>query len=195
MSVDRRLRAGLHDAADQLPTDTERAFARVVTGARRQRARRRVAGGILASAVVATAALAWPQLAPGDRAPAPAPAPEPPTSPAGQYVVDVPEPDQRTNDVDMSGRWLITLAEDGSVTFDPPAGFPANVEGGTYSVTGGELRTDLFLSGVCEATQAAGPVATYRWSRTADSLDLTPIDENCPGRQALFDAPVWRVIP
>jgi hypothetical protein len=193
MSVDRRLRAGLHAAAYQLPTDTERAFANVVTGARRQRVRGRVVGGVLASAVVATSALAWHELAPGDRDLATAPAPV--TSPAGQYVVDVPEPDRRTNDVDMSGRWLITLTEDGSVTVDPPVGFPANVDGGTYSAKRGELRTDLFVGGVCEVTQATDPVATYRWSRTADGIDLTPLDEKCPGRQALFDAPVWRGVP
>ena len=193
MSVDRRLRAGLHDAADQLPTDTERAFAAVVTGARQQRVRRRVAGGVLASAVVATSALAWQQLTPADRGAAPAPAPA--ATPAGQYVVDVPDARSGGNAVDMAGRWLVTLTQDGSIAVDPPPGFTASVDGGTYSVTGDELRTDLFVGGVCETTQATDPVASYRWIRTAAGLDLVPLDENCPGRQALFDTPLWRVVP
>lgn len=94
----------------------------------------------------------------------------------------------------------------GEVYGSPPAGIPLGTatlvvepdgvvftthgDGGdeelTFDVTGDRMK--VTGGAYCDDPAAS---STYRWSRSGDSLVITPIDNDCPDRQALL-AGTWR---
>jgi hypothetical protein len=195
MSLDRRLRDGLHDAAVGTAPDVERHLARVLTRHRRRTRARRSASVLAAALVVVAVALGVPSVTSGLREDdASVLEPAPPPSLPGTYVVDVPTSAAAESD-GMTGRWVVVLGPDGDVDVTPPPGFRGVTSGITYRTDGDLLRIDAFISDpVCQGSQVAGPVGTYRWARSATRLQLEAVDESCAARELLFAGQPWQVL-
>lgn len=189
-----RLREGLQRAADA-PVDVEHAL-RVVLSRRRQRVRARRTGSVLlAAAAVVVAAVVLPAVVggllrdPESLPPAAAP------SLRGTYVVDV-DPTAAVDAYGLSGRWIVELAEGGSLRLTPPATFSGPASGSSYGVDGDLVRVDAFVADrLCQQVQQDQPVGTYRWARTAAALVLEPVSEACPARELLFAGQPWTAVP
>jgi hypothetical protein len=144
MSIDSRLRNGLHGAAAAVTPDTASALREVRRRATRRRRTVFVARIAVAAAAAAVIFGAGPIVVDRLRAPDQV-APAAPTSLVGTYVVDVAEQQAaRAPEHRMVGRWVVTLRADGVLEFVPPDGYPHNAVTGTYRVEGDLFRTNLF---------------------------------------------------
>jgi len=195
MSVDRRLREELHASADPLSVDMERAFDAVITGARRRRYRTRIVNTVVVAAAAASLFVAV-DLARNGNGPTPSPAQTAPSSApsiAGRYVIDVP-PEATGNQHGLTGRWTVVLGTDGSMSLEAPPGFSATTDGASFSISGQQMRTDLFVGGLCQGAQATQPLGVYQWSWSGPDLVFTAITEECAPRGVLFAGRPWQAI-
>ena len=141
MSVDRRLRNGLHRSADALASDPFDAPAAVQTRASRRRRRVLIARTAVAALALAGVAVAIP-LATMDGPTAEtvtASGSEDPSLLPGSYTVDV-EPSDIADQHGIVGQWVIQLDDDGTVTFHPPAPF-GGTSSASYEVEGDQVST------------------------------------------------------
>jgi hypothetical protein len=188
MSIDSRLRNGLHGAAAAVTPDTASALREVRRRATRRRRTVFVARIAVAAAATAVIFSAGPIVVDRLRAPDQV-APAAPASLVGTYVVDI-EDDLAAHSHGMAGRWVVTLRADGVVEFQAPDGYPHNALSGTYRVEGDLFRTNLFVDVPgCQLGDAG--VATYRWVRTAGDLRFFVVSDTCMAQQVLFIYQPW----
>ena len=188
MSIDSRLRNGLHGAAAAVTPDTASALREVRRRATRRRRTVLVARIAVAAAVTAVIFSAGPIVVDRLRAPEQV-APAAPASLVGTYVVDVAE-GEASYLHDMIGRWVVTLRADGVVELAAPDGYPHNAQSGTYRVEDDLFRTNLFLDVPgCQLGDAG--VASYRWVRTAGDLRFFVVSDTCMAQQVLFIYQPW----
>lgn len=189
MSIDRRLRAGLHRSAEVVRPDVSDALHAVERRASRQRrlvaiARfATVAAVAVAAAIVGTVAVHGRPRADTGVLPA--------GQPVGTYVVDVPTFDlaQRQG---MTGRWVVTLRPDGVLQITPPQGFTGNPYGASYQTNGDLLRTNALMSSPgCQLS--SNPTGVYRWMRTPTELTFAVVADTCDARRLLFAGQGWAV--
>lgn len=113
----------------------------------------------------------------------------------GTFAVDVDQSPVAAQ-YGMAGRWVIELRADESIQMEPPTTFEGPTSGISYRAEGDTVVTDAFISDpLCTVSQTVEPVGTYRWERTGDTLELTPMTETCDARRLLFAGQRWEVLP
>lgn len=200
MSLDRRLREGLGRITAGIDPDVDWHLGRAVRDARRRVALRRAGVALAAAAAIIVSVVLGPRALDAlssvtQRPPAadqPAPTVAAPTTLgdqaiAGTYSRTVPagDPDARSNH--LAGRWTIQLRPDGTMTVTAPAGFTGVLSGSQFQVQADTFRTTLFVQDLCSNL----PVPTYRWTRVADRLRFTPIDDRCGARVTVLASGPW----
>jgi hypothetical protein len=193
MSIDQRLRNGLHPVDPDGRLDTLAALRRVEQQAARQaRTTRVVVGALVAAALVAVVGVgAALQQGRPDTPDVVATQPSEETL-LGTYVVDVPESPVARRD-GLVGRWVISLEPDGALELRPPATYTGATTGAAWRVEGELLRTDALVEPGCQAEN--GYVGTYRWSLTDDLLVFSLADDACDVRRELFTGSAWERVP
>ncbi len=205
MSFDRRLRNALEREAARLEPDVERQL-----GAVESRVRRGSPIGwgtvVFAAAVLVAAIILRTQGASlpagvgssGSPSETAAPSASAEASPAsypqvaGTYTVTLDPTATSVKRDGLGGLWTMRLLPDGEVLLTAPptySGGANSLSGVAFSVSGGELRTNLFINGSCAA------VGSYAWSRTGGDLALTPVDDTCSIRRTLLATKPWSVVP
>ena len=216
MSFDDRIRNELEREAARVEPDIERQLGAVEARA----ARHRSVGGptiVLAAAVVVAALILRTgtgptQIGPGtDRSPGPgasggpiasaSPASAAPsqlaasaaTYPeiAGTYDVVLDPADAAVARDTLGGTWTMRLEADGAVVLTAPSTFTAGagLTGIAFSLQADRFRTNLFINDVC------GTVGTYTWARSAGSLVLTALSDDCAIRRTLLATKPWTTRP
>lgn len=159
---------------------------RVYEGRHRREVRRRVAAGLTAGALM-IAVIVW--LA-GSLADAPTrPAAPSPIAIDGTYRTTLLSADPRVAELDVAGTYTLTLTPSGVIQLETPPGFEDTHEsasGEAYRVTGNVVTIGSFSTFSCPGT-----VGTYRVERTETELRLSPIDEPCALREAIFGTAPW----
>jgi hypothetical protein len=189
MSIDQRLRAGLHRSADAIRPHVSDAFHAVEQRTRRQRRIAAIARLATAAAVAVVAAIVGTIAVHG--LPRAGTGVLPAGQPVGTYVVDVPTSDlaQRQG---MAGRWVVALRPDGVLHITPPEEFTGNPYGASYQINGDLLRTNAFISS--PGCQLSGDqMGIYRWIRIATELTFTVVADTCDARRLLFAGQAWQV--
>lgn len=191
MSVDRRLRAGLHRTAETLASDPFGALDQVEAKARRRQRRAVAARVAVATLGLAGLAVTVPFVVRdnGTGQTVTVGQPDDPSGLAGSYTVDV-APSALADQHRMVGRWVIELTEDGTVTMQPPAAF-SGATSASFQATGHRLSTDAFVNDLCVQAQATTPLGTYRWEDTGSGLRFVAETETCGVRQLLFTGQEW----
>ena len=193
MSIDQRLRNGLHPADPDHGLDTLAALRRVEQRAtQRARTTRMAVGALVVAALVAVIGVGV-ALQQGRSDTTDVVATQ--TSELaliGTYVVDVPDsPTSRREG--LVGRWVISLEPDGALELRPPPSYTGATTGAAWRVAGDLLRTDALVEPGCQADN--GYVGTYRWSLTDDLLVFDLVDDACAVRRALFTGSDWERVP
>ena len=188
MSIDSRLRIGLHSAAAAVTPDTASALRQVQRRATRRRRTILVARIAAAAAMTAVIFIAVPIVFERVRAPDQV-APAAPASLVGTYVVELPD-DEAAYFNDMDGRWEVTLRADGVVEAEAPDGYPHGALNGSYRVEGDLFRTNLFRD-VPGCQLGDSGVATYRWVPTPEGLRFFAVSDTCLAQQVLFIYQPW----
>jgi hypothetical protein len=177
MTIDERLRRGLH--ADLAPpaSGLDVRAGRVLERARRRRIVRRATTGVVIAAVVGLAAIAAPRLLDLARPLGPAVRPDAPSIPPamprispGTFRTTIPSGGQ-ADALGASGRWRLTLGEhDASLgrVGDPPATGPV-------SWAEGSITVDALSCGL-------GP-GRYAWGVEGATLRFSLIRDPCPLRR------------
>ena len=192
MSIDQRLRNGLHPADPDHGLDTMAALRRVEQRATRRARTTRVAlGALVAATLVAVIGVG---AALQGRPDSPDVVATQPSEQAliGTYVVDVPDsPAARSEG--LVGRWVISLEADGALELRPPPSYTGATTGAAWRVQDERLRTDALVEPACQADN--GYVGTYRWLLDDALLVFTVVDDACDVRRALFTDGVWERVP
>lgn len=171
--LDLLLRTALH-RADDLPVET--AYDAVVARSAQRTLRRRI--GL--AAVVAVLVVAGVGGVLGLQAP-PAPPPavdHPHATLQGAWTRTV------TGGEVGDGAWTLTFADPPMLEIVGPPDRPSTsvTDGASYTVSGDEVRVNIFVNGVCDVAQ----VGTYRWTATGGLLYLDVIADDCEQRQELL---------
>jgi hypothetical protein len=189
MSIDRRLRAGLHRSAEVVRPDVSFALQAVERRARRQRRIVAIARFATVAAVAVVAAIVGTVAVHGR--PSSGTRVLPAGQPAGTYVVDIPTSDIAQQQ-GMAGRWVVTLLPDGVLQITPPDAFTGNPYGASYRLDGDLLRTNAFMS-MPGCQLSSNPIGVYRWIRTPTELTFTVVADTCDARRLLFGGQGWTV--
>ena len=189
MSLDRRLRDGLHASGDTVTPDSLLALENVEGRAREHRRRRHIVqvASVAVAVMVLTIGISWTARL---RAPEPPLTSDPAPAVAGAYVVDVADAAWSRNER-MVGRWIVELTPNGTMEILPPDSFLGGRDGISYQINGDRLRTNAFVNSLCDATATTSQVGTYRWTLTATTLRITAINDSCHTRRMFFTSPVW----
>ncbi len=188
MSIDQRLRNGLHPADPDHGLDTLAALHRVEQRAETQARTTRVVVGVLLAAVL-VAVIGVGAALQGR--------PDTPDVVAGEavlvgtYVVDVPDSPVALRD-GLVGRWVISLEADGALRLRPPSSYTGATTGAAWRVEDELLRTDALVEPGCQA--ANGYVGRYRWSLAGDRLTFGVVEDACDIRRILFAGSDWEVV-
>lgn len=116
----------------------------------------------------------------------PEPAPRPGGGLSGTWVRTL----DGAQDPAWNGPWTIAFADGGVLTLSPPRALPAGTDGAAYATSGAQVRVDAFVNGICNELSPG----TYAWSRSADGLRLTAVDDACAPRVELL-AGTWTEQP
>jgi len=192
MSVEERLRTGLARNSDSLQPSVERDLALVLARKRRRTQRRWAGSGLAAAAAVTAIVLAVPHV--GDRSqpaepPSTAEVQEPAGPVVGEYVVDVART-PGTRAAGVAGRWVITLAADGGMSFVPPPGYLGVVSGLSYRSDGDLMQTNALIDSPGCQTDGEEP-GVYRWTQTVESLQFVLVRDPCDARRLVFAGQRW----
>ena len=193
MSIDQRLRNGLHPSDPDHGLDTMTALRRVEQRAtQRTRTARVAVAALVAAALVAVIGIGV-ALEQG-RPSSPDVVATQPSERAllGTYVVDVPESPAARRE-GLVGRWVISLEDDGALELRPPPTYTGATTGAAWRVEDELLRTDALVEPGCQADN--GYVGTYRWSLTDDLLVFSLVDDACDVRRTLFTGSDWERVP
>ena len=189
MSLDRRLREGVDRLTSDIDPDVERHLHTSRTKARRRIVVRRLAVTAAAVAGFALVLVAGPRVLDAVRS-EPVPADQPTVGPeavAGTYAIEIAPDTGVVDEQGLAGTWTFELAEDGSMVIDAPNTFIGTVEGYTWEIEGGVLRTDAFVNDLCNEAQGAGvPVGEYRWEVIGGDLILDVRSDRCEARTEIL---------
>jgi hypothetical protein len=191
MSLDQRLRNGLHRSASTISPNYSQAFHTVLRRADRRRRVRMVGrlvalGAALAIIGVGVVVVRGLDLTRGGV--------DPVTDPAltGTYTVDVPD-SADARQAGLVGRWEVALRADNTIRLTPPSTAFTGSRDGSYRVEDDLFRSDLFLDiPGCQVAQTQ--VGTYRVARVGDQLTFTEVDDSCAARREFFSQP-WKGTP
>ena len=194
MSLDQRLRNGLHGSASRLePEDHVAALVRVQARARRADRTTRWIQGALAVAAIAVAVAVLPPVV--DRLTAP----DPPVQVAdagleGTYVADVADT-AAARRAQLTGRWVITFGTKGVLSLNPPPEYAGTTAGTRYEVDGQVVSTDALIDHPgCQSSEISN-VGTYEWRLDDDRLRLSVVRDSCQARVALLSGQEWARVP
>ena len=198
MSVDQRLRAGLHAEAAALPPATVERDLALVNARVGLRRRRRWASGIAIAALGAAASVAvgakLVTIVDDVRDPdAASPAARMPTELIGDYVVDIPDTTE-ANRLQVNGRWVVRIAADGTLDLTAP-------QDGADGAADASIRLERDHRVVTNALhsvpgcQAEPAVGTYEYTLGRDDLTFEVVGADCLGRILLFTSAPWQELP
>jgi hypothetical protein len=192
MSLDRALREAFEHDARTIGDHADERLTGVMQAGRRRRRTRRAAVAVGVAAICALGVLSVPVVSDllAERDAVPAGPPGPFAEIAGVYEVTLPASEGGEPFPRVAGVWVMSLGDQGIVVLSSPPGTRLNLSGVSFSIEGDRFRINAFANGPCGQT-AAG---TYRWRLTDDELILTPLDEPCAVRAAVFGARPWRVV-
>jgi len=185
MSIDSRLRDGLHRSMSAIDTDAERHLDDAHRRGNRRIVIRRVAAFAAVVLIVATIALTAPAITDlirdlRDRAAKP-----PTTLPiTGTYTTTITSGD--ATDPTAEGTWLLSL-EGGTLDLASltNGGIARSVS--QYQVTGREFLTSALGGDGCSG------IGRYATTRTASSLTFELVSDSCQLRIAIFTSRPWRI--
>ena len=193
MSIDQRLRNGLHPADPDRGLDTAAALRRVEQRAARQtRTARVVVGALVAAALVAVIGVGTALQQGRPDTPDVVATQTSEQALIGTYLVDVPDSPAASRE-GLVGRWVISLEAGGALELRPPKSYTGATTGAAWRVEDELLRTDALVEPSCQADN--GYVGTYRWSLTDDLLAFTVVEDACTVRRALFTGSDWERVP
>lgn len=160
--------------ADDLPVDNP--YDAVVARSA-QRTRRRRVGLAAAAAVLVAAGVGGVLQLQSSSTPPPA-VEQPHATLAGSWTRTV------TSGAVGDGAWTLSFEGPPVLRMEGPTDRPATsvTDGASYTVSGDEVRVNIFVNGVCDVA----PVGTYRWTVDGALLYLEPIDEGCAARRQLL---------
>ena len=195
MSLDRRLRDELQREAEGIEPDVGRGLMVVEA-----RARRRATAGlgtllvgaaVVVLLVVGVQALGStsPDSGPGGSVPPTVPlSPSSETSDVvGAYRATLETSDGGAEFADLAGEWTMELTPAEVMLMAPPGTFRegGGVQSGVaYSIDGARFRTNLFQ-------QLCNSVGAYGWVLEGGTLTLTPVEDDCALRRAVFASTPW----
>ena len=200
MSIEQRLRDGLAENARSIDPFVERELGAVLARKRRRTHLRWAGyGGMAAAAAVVTVvALA---LIGQRQATTPPATPDTTTTTsttttnglAGRYVVDVAASKQAEH-LNLVGRWVIVLEDDGALELVPPVGYTGIVSGLSYRIEGDRIRTNAFIdSPGCQRT--ADQSGLYEWHQSGGVVDFVVAHDDCAARRLIFSGQTWVSAP
>ncbi|HEU4356755.1 MAG TPA: hypothetical protein VFT27_14295 [Actinomycetota bacterium] len=108
-----------------------------------------------------------------------------PAAVAGTYGTRLLDQDPDVARLALAGRYELRLSSDGSLIMLSPPDVDMPGPPIAFTVTGARFTTDLLVGQGCDAP------GTYRWSRDAGSLTLTPLDEPCEVRSTILATQPW----
>jgi hypothetical protein len=164
------------------PGAVERMFERRDRDERRRRSATTVVGLALAAGVVALVFTSLPGRN-GDRETVPGRA-----AVAGTYEARLPSRDPDVGRLAVGGWFHLRLTEDGVLELNGPWDVDLPGPPQRFSVTEGELATDLLVGFGCETE------GTYRWTLADGELTLSPLDDRCELRSVLLATKAWTAI-
>ena len=191
MPVERRIREGFERNADVLDPQVEAMLATIVSRTHRRVLVRRVSSAIAVTIVVVAVLALGPRALDALRSvrqTVPANVPHPSaTIPAfdqmaGTYSTTV------TAEGATAGAWTMQLRPDGTMVISAPSAYAGAVSGFQFDLSGDRFRTNAFIGDLCSGL-APG---LYRWQRAGGALMLTPIQDDCAARAAVFSSHPWR---
>ncbi|MFT4108608.1 hypothetical protein [Propionicimonas sp.] len=180
MSVEDRLRTGLHAAVDGWTPAVEASLEAV-------RGRQRRAGRVVAASAVALVLVVAGIAAVLIRTPSPltgVPAASARATPGlvGRFDGDVAVP------TGLAGNWELVFRPDGLLEVTPPAGYRGVLSAVLFATTGDSLTTTLFQEDVCSGRG----VGRYTWQRTADGVRFVDAGDSCVERSQFLVGAIWR---
>lgn len=185
------------DLRNRLEREAERvalapdALDRVYEGHRRKELRRRVAAGLTAGALTIAVGVWFAASFLGGSNGRPA-GPPSPVAIVGTYRVTLPRSDPDVAEFGLAGPYTLRLRQNGVIQLSTPPGFEEaheSASGDAYRVTGNVVTVGSFTTFSCPGT-----IGTYRIELTATELRLTPIDEPCAFREAIFGSRPWTIV-
>lgn len=180
MSVEDRIRTGLHAAADDWTPAVESSLA--VVRARRRRGRRIVAAAAAAVVVmVAGAASVLTRFAPTQLTGIPATSAPAAPGLVGRFEGRVAEPTH------LAGRWQLQFRPDGRLDVTAPPGYSGVLSAALFATAGDTLTTTLFQEDVCSGSG----VGRYTWQRTASGVRFVGQDDTCSARRVFLAGTTW----
>jgi hypothetical protein len=121
----------------------------------------------------------------------------PPTQPskpesliAGTYTVTLEDDDPVVRANGLGGTYTMRLLPDGVMLLSVPKGFGRegpSPSGISFRLSGNQFTTNAFVNFTCAKT-----VGVYRWLLRGNRLTLTPLQEPCDVRAALFGSRPWQ---
>jgi hypothetical protein len=126
-----------------------------------------------------------------DRRPATQPSrPESYSLIAGEYSVTLEDDDPVVRANELAGTYTMRLLPDGVMLLSVPKGFGPegpSPSGISFRLSGNQFTTNAFVNFTCAKT-----VGVYRWLLRGNRLTLTPLQEPCDVRAALFGSRPWQ---
>lgn len=179
MSVEDRLRSGMHAEADAWAPEVESSLARV--RARRRRGRRAaLAGGV--AALLAALAVGVGVAGQGSIVGVPAASASVSAEPlVGRFEGDVVSPAR------LAGRWVLQFRTDGRLDIEAPSRYRGVLSAVLFRTEADTLATTLFQEDVCSGIG----VGRYTWTRTASGVRFTELDDRCSDRQEFLAETTW----
>jgi hypothetical protein len=108
---------------------------------------------------------------------------------AGVYTVTLTEDDAVVRANGIAGSYTMRLRPDGVLLLSLPSS--SRLEGSSgvsFRLSGNQFITNTFVNLTC----ADVPVGVYEWELRSGSLTLTPLQESCDVRGALFGSKPWQ---
>lgn len=168
MSVEDRIRTGLHAAADDWTPAVESSLA--VVKARQRRSRRTVAAVAAAALItVAGAAAVLTRFTPTQLTGIPSTSAPAAPSLVGRFEGRVTEPTR------LAGRWPLHFRPDGRLDVTAPPGYSGVLSAALFATDGDTLTTTLFQEDVCSGSG----VGRYTWQRVASGVRFIGQDDTC----------------
>ena len=189
MSIDPRVRKGLHRAMSAIDADAD---GLLVEARRRGRRRvityRAVAGVAFVTALVFLVLLA-PVLLDALGSQHRQPATEPPAlSVEGTYVTTITDEDAASIGArDAAGAWLLTLRGDGVMTLASLDNADLGRATTPYQTVGDQIITAALTGDDCTG------VGRYIWSRTGSTLTFERVSDPCDLRVLILSSQMWIV--
>jgi hypothetical protein len=188
MSMDDRLRSGLHDNVSGIEPDVERHLS-IVT--RRSRDRSMIVPATAMMLVAVTTAISLVLFFRPDDTTVPAAPQDPADVLVGTYRVRI-DASQQASTPTLLGDWELEFDADSGITVTAPASFVTDTDASpvkyVYALRGDSMTTNLLTRQL--GYQCAGP-GSYRWDKTEGGLAFETIQDTCRERVAILTSGAW----